>query len=35
MHYAGIGSRKTPQSCLDFMTKVGRVCTKKEPQISI
>ena len=30
MYYAGIGSRKTPQACLDFMTKVGRVCTKKD-----
>ena len=30
MYYAGIGSRKTPQACLDFMTKIGRVCTKKD-----
>jgi hypothetical protein len=30
MFYAGIGSRKTPQACLDFMTKIGRVCTKKD-----
>lgn len=30
MLYAGIGSRKTPQACLDFMTKIGRVCSKKD-----
>ncbi len=30
MYYAGIGNRKTPQACLDFMTKVGRVCAKKD-----
>ena len=29
MFYAGIGSRKTPQACLDMMTKIGRVCVKK------
>ena len=29
MHYAGIGNRKTPQACLEFMTKIGRVCAKK------
>lgn len=30
MHYAGIGNRKTPQACLDFMVKIGRVCSKKD-----
>ena len=29
IYYAGIGSKNTPKSCLDFMTKIGRVCAKK------
>ena len=28
--YAGIGSRKTPLACLNMMTKIGRVCAKKD-----
>jgi len=28
-YYAGIGSRETPQACLDMMYKIARVCSRR------
>lgn len=28
-YYAGIGSRETPQACLNLMVKIARVCSRK------